>query len=36
MQLGLVNSSLEIYLRLKMWDDVIICYQALDKRDKVG
>ena len=34
MQLGMVNSSLEIYLSLKMWDDVIVCYQALDKRDK--
>lgn len=35
MQIGLLNSSLEIYLNLKMWNDVIICYQSLDKGDKV-
>ena len=35
MQLGLINSSLDIYLNLQMWEDVINCYQALDKRDKV-
>jgi hypothetical protein len=34
MQLGLINSSLEIYQSLQMWDDVIKCYQTLDKRDK--
>lgn len=36
MQLGLINSSLDIYLNLQMWDDVITCYQTLDKRDKVN
>ena len=35
MQLGLINSSLEIYQSLQMWDDVIKCYQTLDKKDKV-
>jgi tetratricopeptide (TPR) repeat protein len=34
MQIGLISSSLEIYTSLQMWDDVIKCYQALDKRDK--
>ena len=34
MQLGLINSSLEIYLALENWDEVIKCYQTLDKRDK--
>jgi tetratricopeptide (TPR) repeat protein len=34
MQLGLLNSSLDIFLNLQMWEDVINCYQALDKRDK--
>lgn len=34
MQIGMINSSLDIYLNLKMWDDVIVCYQALDKRDR--
>ena len=34
-KLGLINSSLEIYLSLEMWDEVIKCYQTLDKRDKV-
>ncbi len=34
MQIGLINSALEIYQSLQMWDDVIRCYQALDKRDK--
>ena len=34
-KLGLINSSLEIYLSLENWDEVIKCYQTLDKRDKV-
>lgn len=34
MQLGLINSSLELYINMKMWDDVIRCYQALDKKEK--
>lgn len=35
MKLGLINSALEIYLKLQMWSEVIDCYQALDKRDQV-
>lgn len=35
MQLGLINSSLDIYTSLKMWDDAIRCLIALDKRDQV-
>jgi len=35
MKLGLINSALEIYLSLHVWDEVIRCYQSLDKRDKV-
>ncbi|RMZ94282.1 tetratricopeptide repeat 27 [Brachionus plicatilis] len=34
MQIGLINSSLEIYTSLKMWDDAIKCLIALDKRDQ--
>lgn len=34
MKLGLINSALEIYLKLQMWSDVINCYQVLDKRDQ--
>jgi len=34
MKLGLINSALEIYLRLQMWSDVIKCYQTLDKLDQ--
>lgn len=34
MQLGLINSSLEIYTNLKMWDDAIKCLITLDKRDQ--
>ncbi len=34
MKLGLINSALEIYLKLQMWSDVIRCYQALDKPDQ--
>ena len=36
MQLGLINSSLEIYLSLQMWTEVINCYQVLDKRGQVN
>ena len=35
MQLGLINSSLDIYTNLKMWDDAIKCLVTLDKRDQV-
>ncbi len=35
MQLGLLNSSLEIFIELENWDEVIKCYQTLDKRDRV-
>ena len=33
-KLGLINSALEIYLRLQMWTEVIECYQVLDKKDQ--
>ena len=33
--LGAVNSALDIYLRLHMWEKVIGCYQHLELRHKV-
>ena len=33
--IGCVDSALEIFLRLHLWDDVIACYQRLGKHGKV-
>ena len=33
--LGAINSALDIYLRLQMWDKVIGCYQHLEMKHKV-
>jgi tetratricopeptide (TPR) repeat protein len=33
-KLGLINSSLEIYLGLENWKEVIDCYQCLEKNEK--
>lgn len=35
LSLGAVNSALDIYLRLQMWDKVILCYQLLEMKYKV-
>jgi len=34
LSLGAVNSALDIYLRLQMWDKVILCYQLLEMKYK--
>lgn len=34
--LGIVKSALDIYLRLQMWDRVIVCYNVLNLRHKAS
>lgn len=33
--LGLIKAALEEYLRLELWEDVIVCYTILQLRHKV-
>lgn len=33
--LGAINSALDIYIRIQMWEGVIACYQQLEKKHKV-
>lgn len=33
--LGLVKGALEVFTKLGLWEDVIVCYNALDLRHKV-
>ncbi|EDV29163.1 uncharacterized protein TRIADDRAFT_52765 [Trichoplax adhaerens] len=32
--LGAIKSALEVYVRLEMWEEVIMCYHAIGQRDK--
>ncbi|KAJ9583690.1 hypothetical protein L9F63_021962 [Diploptera punctata] len=34
--LGIVKTALEVYLRLQMWDKVIMCYNVLNMRHKAS
>jgi hypothetical protein len=34
--LGVVKSALDIYLRLQLWEKVIMCYSLLNLRYKVN
>ena len=36
LSLGAVNSALDLYLRLEMWEKVIACYQLLEMKHKVS
>ena len=33
--LGLVNGALDVYLKLQMWEKVIMCYQQLEMKHRV-
>lgn len=35
LNLGLVKGALDLYLQLKLWEEVIVCYTILDLRHKV-
>lgn len=35
LSLGMVKTSLDLYLRLQLWEEVIVCYTMLDLRHKV-
>ena len=34
--LGLVGSALQLFEGLELWDNLIVCYQLLDKRVQVS
>lgn len=36
LSLGLVKGALDLFIKLKLWDDVIICYNILELKHKVG
>lgn len=36
LNLGLVKASLDIYFRLKLWEEVIVCYTILNMRHKAA
>lgn len=36
MALGLVGAALQLFEALELWDNLIVCYQLLDKRVQVG
>lgn len=36
LNLGLVKASLDLYLRLQMWEEVIVCYTIMQLRHKVA
>lgn len=36
LNLGMVKSALDIYLNLKLWEDVIVCYTILELKHKVN
>lgn len=36
LSLGLVKGALDIYLKLHLWEDVIVCYTILELRHKVA
>ena len=33
--MGLTKEALDVSLKLEMWDDVIVCYSKLGRREKV-
>lgn len=35
MSLGIVKNALEVFTRLEMWDEMIVCYHMLQRKDKV-
>ena len=36
LSMGLTKEALDKSLALEMWDDVIVCYTKLGRREKVG
>ena len=36
MKIGSYNTALEVFLRLDHWEDIIKCYAAVGRTEKVG